>query len=145
MYEHLKDKLLEGTFLLAINGISIRSITEITHVLDDFDTHKVECHHARFTGFTFLFGKLTNADILPGVFDFQATDHATMRSIFSLCLDIHSLDPTIPSAVSDESLNHLLFLCSEYDPIFIANLFSIIATPQLCSSSFAAALRDPVT
>jgi hypothetical protein len=38
-----------------------------------------------------------------------------------------------------------LYQCADYDPEFIAKLFSIAALPQLCPSSFAAGLRDPVT
>jgi hypothetical protein len=94
-HKHLQSKNLAGSFLLAINDILIRSITEILHVLDDLDNHHPEKYqHAWFTGSTFLFGKLTTKDILPDVLDIQAEDHATMRSIFSLCLDIHSLNPS---------------------------------------------------
>jgi hypothetical protein len=87
-HDHLKNKNLTGTFLLAINGIAIRSVTEITMILDDLETRKDEYQHARFTGFTFLFGRLTTADIIPDILDLQAADHASLRSVFSLCLDI---------------------------------------------------------
>ena len=36
-HEYLQHKNLSGTFILAINGISIRSITEIAYILDDVD------------------------------------------------------------------------------------------------------------
>jgi hypothetical protein len=77
-HDYLKDKNLTGTFLLAINGIAIRSVTEITLILDDLETRKDEYQHARFTGFTFLFGRLTTADIIPDVLDLQAADHASL-------------------------------------------------------------------
>jgi hypothetical protein len=84
-HEHLKNKNLSGTFLLAINGIAILSIMEIALILHDLETHKDEYQHARFTGFTFLFGRLTTADIVPDILDLQAAGHVSLRSVFSLC------------------------------------------------------------
>ena len=55
-HDHLNNKNLTGTFLLAINGIAIRSVTESASILDDFETRKDEYKHARLAGFTFLFG-----------------------------------------------------------------------------------------
>jgi hypothetical protein len=82
-------------FLLAINGIAIRSLTKIAYILNDVDSRPNEYLHTWFTGFTFLFERLTTADIIPDILDLQMADHASLRSVFSLCLDIHSLDPSI--------------------------------------------------
>jgi hypothetical protein len=144
-HEYLQHENLSGTFLLAINGISIHSITEIAYILDDLDTRSNATKQARITGFTFLFGQLTSADIIPDILDLQAADHASLRSVFSLCLDLHSLDPTMTPDLMDELLHLPLYQCADFDPEFIAELFSIVKLPQLCPSSFAAALRDPVT
>jgi hypothetical protein len=46
---------------------------------------------------------------------------------------------------TDELLHLSLLQCTNYDPEFIAELFSIATLPQLCLSSVAAALHDPVT
>jgi hypothetical protein len=56
-FKHLSNKNLTGTFLLPINGIAIRSLTEITCILDDVDSRPDEYLHTRLTGFTFLFGR----------------------------------------------------------------------------------------
>jgi hypothetical protein len=104
-FEHLSNKNLTGTFLLAINGIAIRSLTEIAYILDDVDSRPNEYLHTRFTGFTFLFGCLTTANIVPDILDLQMADHAYLSSVFSLCLDIHSLDPSINPDLTDELLN----------------------------------------
>jgi hypothetical protein len=37
-HKHLHNNNLSGTFLLAINGIAVRSITEIALILDDLET-----------------------------------------------------------------------------------------------------------
>jgi hypothetical protein len=145
-YDHLNDKNLSGTFLLAINGIAIRSITEIALILDGLETRSDKYQHARLTGFTFLFGRLTKADIIiPDILDLQAADHGSLQSVFSLCLDIHSLDPMINPDLTNELLFLPLYQCTNFDPEFIAELFSLSPLPQLCPSSFATALRDPVT
>jgi hypothetical protein len=107
-YKHLNDKNLSGTFLLAINGIAIRSITNIAYILDDLDTRPEQYQHSRFQGFTFLFGRLTTADIIPDVLDLQITNHASLCSIFSLCLDVHSLDTTMDPDLTNELLLHPL-------------------------------------
>jgi hypothetical protein len=122
-YEHLNDKNLSGTFLLAINGIAIRSVTEIALVLDDFGSRPDKYQHTRLTGFTFLFGRLDKADILPDILDLQAADHASLRSVFSLCLEIHSLDATMNPDVTDELLLLPLYQCADFYPTFIAELF----------------------
>jgi hypothetical protein len=124
-HEYLQHKRLAGTFLLAINGIAIRSITEISLILDDVETRSAASSNAHFTGFTFLFGRLTTADIVPDVLDLQAADHASLRSVFSLCLDIHSLDVTMNPDLTDELLHLPLYQCADFDPEFIAELFSI--------------------
>jgi hypothetical protein len=88
----------------------------------------------------FLFGRLATADILPDILDLQVADHASLRSIFSLCIDIHSLESSISPDITDEQLNLPLHQCTNYDPDFIAELFLIATLPQLCPFSFPAAL-----
>jgi hypothetical protein len=137
-------KRVKGLFLLAINGIELRSLTDITAILDDVFNRPDPMTHSLMTGFTFLFGKLdaseTHVDQMPS----KEHYHAVSRSVFSLCLEAVADDDDDKSIMNDLAC---LFLDMEtVDPDFVAEIWSILqsASDPKCPRSFSAAIREPV-
>jgi hypothetical protein len=99
----LTDKNVIGHYILNINGISIRSVTNIRHILDNYHDPKASRGPAHLSGITILFGIVTDTPPEPEHIEFLAQDHATARVVWSLIASssLESLDnETKPSAVA---------------------------------------------
>jgi hypothetical protein len=144
IYDSLHDKNVEGLFLLAINGVEIRGLPDVTNILDDLFDRPEPMLHQIMTGFTFLFGKLDTNDTDQDLLSSEAHYHAVSRSVFSLCLEAMAEDDD-SSHISDD-LACLFLDMDEADPDFIAEIWSILQTAQdpKCPRSFSAALKEPV-
>jgi hypothetical protein len=100
---YLGDKNVIGHYILAMNGVQIRSITDIQHILHNFHGNSDKKRGpAYLTGITILFGKPSPAAPEPDQLDFTAQDHATARVVWalntnevSLCNDASSLNNTV--------------------------------------------------
>jgi hypothetical protein len=119
----LKDKQVEGLFLLAINGIELRSLTNILSILDDVFNRPDPTVHTMMTGFTFLFGKLDTTDTNVDQLSSEEHYHAVSRSVFSLCLEALVKDEDLQDISND--LNCLFLDLDDVDPDFIAEIWSI--------------------
>jgi hypothetical protein len=127
VFDTLRDKQLEGLFLLEINGIALRSISDVTVILDDVFNRDEEQTHAILTGFTFLLGKLDLSDTDADTLLSEAHYHAVSCSVFSLCLEAVSADADNDMDVSDDLA--CLFMDMEHvNPEFIADVWSILIT-----------------
>jgi hypothetical protein len=73
---HLSDKNIVNKYILAINGTTIHTASDISDVIDDLLDRKPETAHSSLTGFNFLFGTLTDEDQHDEL-SIQAPDHAT--------------------------------------------------------------------
>jgi hypothetical protein len=145
VYMSLKDKHVEGLYLLAINGIELRGITDMTSILDDIFDRPEPLIHTVLTGFTFLFGKLDPSDTDDDTLSSEEHYHAVSRSVFSLCLEALA-DPASEDASLSNDLTCLFLDMEVVDPDFIAEIWSILqsATDPQCPRSFSAALKEPV-
>jgi hypothetical protein len=144
VHDHLRDKQLEGLFLLTVNGIEIRSIMDLTLILDDVFDRPDALAHTIVTGFTFLFGKMDSSEDHKDLLSSEEHYHAVSRSVFSLCLEALS-DDDLDHAFSDD-LACLFMDMDVVDPDFVAEIWSILqsASDPKCPRSFSAALREPV-
>jgi hypothetical protein len=144
IYDALKNKHVEGLFLLAINGIELRSLTDVVSILDDVFNRPEPAVHTIMTGFTFLFGKLDTSDTDVDQLSSEEHYHAVSRSVFSLCLEAIVEDDD-PMDVSND-LACLFLDMDDVDPDFIAEIWSILQTASdpKCPRSFSAALKEPV-
>jgi hypothetical protein len=90
----LTNKNVIGHYILSINGVRIRSVTDIWHILDDYHDPKVTRGPAHLTGVTILFGIASDIPPEPDHIEFSAQDHATARVVWSLIasLSLESLD-----------------------------------------------------
>jgi hypothetical protein len=145
VYVALQDKHVEGLYLLAINGIDIRSITDMTGILDDVFDRPDPLVHTVMTGYTFLFGKLDPSDTQDDQLSSEEHYHAVSRSVFSLCLEALA-DPDTDDTTLSNDLTCLFLDMEVVDPDFVAEIWSILQSardPQ-CPRSFSAALKEPV-
>jgi hypothetical protein len=145
VYVSLKDKHVEGLFLLAINGIKLCGLTVVTLILDDVFDRPEPMIHMVMTGFTFLFGKLDDSDSDVDQLSSEERYHAVSCSVFSLCLEALANPNNSDTTISND-LTCLFLEMEEVDPDFVAEIWSILQTandPQ-CPHSFSAALKEPV-
>jgi hypothetical protein len=144
VYDYLKDKQVEGLFLLTINGIELCSLTDINAILDDICNRSEPAVHTIMTGFTFLFGKLDTTDTNVNQLSSEEHYHAVSRSVFSLCLEALVEDDPTQDILND--LTCLFLDMDDVDPDFIAKIWSILQTASdlKCPRSFSAALKEPV-
>jgi hypothetical protein len=73
----LTDKSVIGNYILSINGVRIRCVTDIRHILDDYHDPKVTRGPAHLTGVTILFGIASDIPPEPDHIKLSAQDHAT--------------------------------------------------------------------
>jgi hypothetical protein len=145
VFDVLKEQQVEGLFLLAINGIEIRTLTDVTAILDDVYNRPKPATHLLVTGFTFLFGKLDSSVSNIDQLSSEQHYHAISRSVFSLCLDAITDDDDDPSMIHND-LACLFLDMDDVDPTFIAEIWSILQTTTnpTCPRSFKTALKEPV-
>ena len=151
VYESLKDHKLIGHFLLEINGVAIRTVADITPIIDDIHDRPDAQAHVRLSGYTFLFGKIDSATT-KDKFHSEPHYHAMARCVFSVCMDQTiehppnaSLQPLAPPLTEDHLIASIHQL-SSIDPDFISHVWSILQQEHgpTCPSSFSAALKEPV-
>jgi hypothetical protein len=144
VFDLLKEKQIEGLFLLTINGIEICTLTDVMAILDDVYEKPEPMTHILVTGFTFLFGKLDSSDSNLDQLSSEQHYHAVSRSVFSLCLEAFA-DDNGESTISNELACHFLDM-EEVDPDFIAEIWSILQTTTnpTCPRSFKTALKEPI-
>jgi hypothetical protein len=135
---------MEGLFLLTINGIELRSLMDITTILDDAFNRPEPPMHTLMTGFTFLFGKLDESDIDVDQLSLEEHYHAVSCSVFSLSLEAVT-DNNDDKGISND-LACLFLDIDDVDPDFIAEIWSILQTASdwQFPCSFSAALKEPV-
>jgi hypothetical protein len=103
---YLGDKNVLGHIIITMNGIRIRSITDIQHILHDYHGDLDDKRGPAFlTGITILFGKPDNTAPEPDHLDFTAHDHATARVVWALITE--SSNDALKNSTPSPTVSHL--------------------------------------
>jgi hypothetical protein len=131
-FDHLASKDVVNMYLLAINGIPVHSLTDISDVIDDILDRKPVEAHSVLSGFNFLFGRLTKEDQHDNL-SLQAPDHATSCVVMAISI----LDDTPLDDATKRS-------CSVFGDYlqYVASIHPDLK--EQCPSSFGRAMLDPV-
>jgi hypothetical protein len=81
---HLANKNVLGYYILMMNGVHIRLVSDIRLILHDYHEHDEVRGPAYLTGITILFGALQPNAPKPEQIEFSEQDHATARVVWSI-------------------------------------------------------------
>ena len=73
-----------GFYVLSINGVRIRTVTDIRMILHDYHDPDGKRGPAYLTGVTILFGVADRNLLEPDQIEFSEQDHATARVVWSI-------------------------------------------------------------
>jgi hypothetical protein len=103
---YLGDKNVLDHIIITMNGIRIRSITDIQHILHDYHGNLDDKRGPAFlTGITILFGKPDNTAPEPDHLDFTAHDYATARVVWALIAE--SSNDALENLTPSPTVSHL--------------------------------------
>ena len=109
---HLANKNALGYYILSMNGVRIRSVSDIRLILHDYHDPDGNRSPAYLSGITMLFGVAQPNSPEPDHLEFSEQDHATACVVWSVLASSFVENETDPNAtftnmtLTDDTLNH---------------------------------------
>ena len=124
---HLAHKNVLGFHILTINGVRIRTVTDIRMILHDYQEPDWKRGPAYLMGVTILFGVAAINSPEPDQIEFSEQDHATARVVWSIlgssALKQPTIEPQCAVAIDPSSHhghdNHATTAISAIEPLYM--------------------------